>query len=129
MRGHGQLADMYLCLARVPALAKVLRSPTLCSCPLMLLHCSGYAQATGVWTLQRWYYEAWDSAMQVKGRCMSADAFRLAALSCCQFVAVKLQSNLVCGSVLVLDSPFVDESILKGFAQLGTMLQAYGPDW
>ena len=68
-------------------------------------------------------------APQVMGRRMSGELFRTAALSACQFVAVKLQSNSVCGSVLVLDSPNVDESILKGYAELSAMLQSCGPDW
>jgi hypothetical protein len=35
MRGHGQLADMYLCISRVPSLVKVTcpRAPTHYRCP------------------------------------------------------------------------------------------------
>jgi hypothetical protein len=53
----------------------------------------------------------------------------MAALSACQFVAVKLQSNSVCGSMLTLDIPCVDEAVLKGFTELSDMLRSCGPDW
>jgi hypothetical protein len=81
-------------------------------------HCSAYF-------VKRWC----QPAVQAVGRCISAEAFRAAALSGCQFVSVMAEAHPVHGCSVPPETPSLDDIFVTGFIELGTMLQSCGPEW
>jgi hypothetical protein len=67
--------------------------------------------------------------VQAMGQHITAEAFRWMAVCGCQFLVVMVEVDSVYGTIVAPGSPSLDETMLRGFIELGTMLQSCGPDW
>jgi hypothetical protein len=124
MRGYWQLADMRLCISKVPVLLKVSYAPTPVICVVVLPN-SIVRQLWIPLTLRAEIENL--SVVQAMGR-PTAEILRHTLPCGCEFVIMMRDAGTVTECSVPPGEPSMTVTILAGFVQLGTILQSCAAD-
>ena len=127
MHSFWQLADMHLCILRMPTLKKVWELALLAVC-LLVLQLAGCADCAVCFCTAA-LIERTLATMQAMRRPVSALHFSVAFVSGREFLSLVMEADSVAKCTVQLGAPSLIDTTLTGINKLGCLLQSCGPDW